>query len=105
MIGQERIIYVGYDCPKRYVLRLFLKLSLDFLAQILGSMLFQICGPTELKDPSFTRLVLHLADCRLPLVEDLREQIMGDNWKKIYKILWGCPHLASVYQAGYLCRR
>ena len=28
--------------------------------------------------------------------------IMGDHWKKIYKILWGCSHLASVYQASYL---
>ena len=71
----ERVIYVGYDFPKRYVLRLFLKLSLDISAQILGSILFQIFGPTELNDPFFARLVLHLAVGRLPLVEDLRDQL------------------------------
>ena len=70
--GAKKIIYVGYDCLKRYVLRLFLKLSLDFSAWILGSLLFQIFGPAELKDPPSARLVLHLADCRLPLVEDLK---------------------------------
>ena len=71
----ESVIYVGYDCPKRYVLRLFLKLSLDFSAWILGHILFQIFGPAQLNDPSFAGLVLHLAVCRLPLVEDLREQL------------------------------
>ena len=67
------VIYVAYDCTKRCVLSHFLKLSLDFSAQILGGRLFQIFGPAELNDPSFARLVLHLAGCRLPLVEDLRE--------------------------------
>ena len=74
MMGQKAI-YVGYDCPKTYVFRLFLKLSLDFSGQTSGSILFQILGPAELKVPSFARLVLHLADCKLPLVEDLREQL------------------------------
>ena len=60
---RQKAIYVGYDCPKRYVFRLFLKLSLDFSAQTSGGILFQIFGLAELKDPSFARLVLHLADC------------------------------------------
>ena len=74
MMG-EWVIYVGYDYTKRCVLSLFLKMSLDFSAQILGGRLFQIFGPAELNDPSFGRLVLHLAGCRLPLVEDLTEQL------------------------------
>ena len=69
---RQKAIYVGYDYPKRHVFRLFLKLSLDFSPWTSGGILFQIFGPAELKDPSFTRLVLNLADRKLPLVEDLR---------------------------------
>ena len=70
----QKAIYIGYDCPKRYVFRLFLKPSFDFSALTSHGKLFQTFGPAALKDPSFARLVLHLADCKLPLFEDLRER-------------------------------
>ena len=48
---------------------------MDLLAQTMGGRLFQIFGPTALKEPTLAKLVLHLADGRLPLVEDLKEQL------------------------------
>ena len=32
----------------------------------------------------------------------ISENDYGGSWKKVYKILWGTFHLASMYQAGYL---
>ena len=62
-----------YECPKRNVFKHFLKPSLDFLDQTPCGILFHIFGPAALKNPLLAKLVLHLADGRLPLVEDLRE--------------------------------
>ena len=43
----QKAFYVGYDSSERYAFRLFLKLSLDFSAWILGGILFHIFGPAE----------------------------------------------------------
>ena len=51
---------------------------MDLLAWTVGGRLFQIFGPTALKEPTLAKLVLHLADGRLPLVEDLQGTIVGD---------------------------
>ena len=66
---------MGYECPKRNVFKHFLKPPLDFLDRTPAGILFHIFGPAALKNPSLAKLVLHLADGRLPLGEDLREQL------------------------------
>ena len=103
-MAEEWVMYVGYDCTKRCVLSLFFKLSLDFSVQILGCRLFQIFGPAELNDPSFARLVLHLAGCRLPLVEDLREWLWLAVGRRPTRYCEALPIFALMYQAGYLVR-
>ena len=45
------------------------------MARTMGGRLFQIFGPTVLKEPTLAKLVLHLADGRLPLVEDLKARL------------------------------
>ena len=48
---------------------------MDLLARTVGGRLFQIFGPTALKEPTLAKLVLHLVDGRLPLAEDLKERL------------------------------
>ena len=59
---------LGVSDPKRKVFKHFLKPSV-------GGRLFQIFDPTTLKEPTLAKLVLHLVDGRLALVEDLRERL------------------------------
>ena len=66
---------MGYECQKINVFRHFLKPSLDFSDQTPGGKLFHIFGLAALKEPSLAKVVWHLADGMLPLVEDLREQL------------------------------
>ena len=64
---------MGYERLKRKVFKHFLKLSVDSLDRTTGGKLFQIFGPTTLKDPMLAKLVQHLANGMLLLVEDLSE--------------------------------
>ena len=75
---------MGYEWLKRKVFRHFLKLSLDFSDQTAGGKLFQIFGPTALKEPTLARLVWHLADGMLLLVEDLSKWLwVADGSKSL----------------------